>query len=118
MTSVRGLLKKRADGPSLYRRAWTKTDDSLVLEARAQTLAIQRIQIWLRLAYSVLALAVLIGYWGFAEGGGMVPGVIGVLMAVVALACVFVLRTGIAHGRANVQAMLAELEQRKEHAPS
>lgn len=115
--ALRDMLHK-GDGPSLYRRAWTETDDPLVAEARAQTLAIQRLQTWLRLAYSALALAVLLGYWGFAEGGGTVPGVFGVVIGVVALACVLVLRTGIAHGRSNVQAMLSELERRKNNAPS
>ena len=37
----------------------------------------------------------------------------GVIAAAVALVVVLVLRTGIAHGRANVQAMLEALEQRK-----
>ena len=110
---LKDMWRQGTDGPKLYRRAWTQSDDPLVAEARAQTLAIQRLQVWLRLAYSALALAALLGYWGFAEGGGPVPGVCGVLLGVVSLACVMVLRTGIAHGRANVNAMLAELEQRK-----
>ena len=110
---VRDLLHADDGGPSLYRRAWSETADPLVAEARAQTLAIQRLQIWLRLAYSVLALAVLAGYWGFAEGGGTIPGVLGVVTGTVALVIVMVLRTGIGRGRENVQAMLAELERRK-----
>ena len=106
--------RKAGKRPSLYRRAWSETDDPLVAEARAQTLAIQRLQTWLRLAYSVLALAALLVYWGFAEGGGPVPGVLGGLVGALALVCVIVLRTGIAHGRTNVQAMLEELERRKD----
>lgn len=101
---------KAGDRP-LYRRAWHDTDDPLVAEARAQTLAIQRLQVWLRLAYAVLALAVLLAYWGFAEGGGLVAGVSGIVVGIPALACVMVLRTGISHGRANVNAMLTALEQ-------
>jgi len=116
--ALRDLLRKGDDGPKLYRRAWSETSDPLVAEARAQTLAIQRLQIWLRLAYSILALAVLAGYWGFAENGGTVPGVIGVLVGIVALAVVLVLRTGIGRGRENVQAMLAELERRKDSVSS
>lgn len=41
------------------------------------------------------------------------PLVAGIVLGVVAFGCVIVLRTGISHGRANVQAMLNELEQRK-----
>lgn len=111
---LRDVVRAARKGePTLYRRAWTQSDDPLVQEARAQTLAIQRLQVWLRLAYSVLALAALLGYWGFSENGGLVPGVTGVILGVVSLVVVLVLRTGIAHGRANVQAMLEALEQRK-----
>ena len=106
---LRETLRGKANIPSLYRRPWQETDDPLVAEARAQTLAIQRLQLWLRLAYSVLALAVLLGYWGFSEGGSTVAGVCGVIVGVFALACVLVLRTGIAHGRKNVNAMLDAL---------
>ena len=110
---LRQLLGREVRHPSLYRRAWRETNDPLVAEARAQTLALQRLQLWLRLAYSVLALGVLLGYWGFAKDGGLVPGVIGCVIGALALACVFVLRTGISHGRRNVNAMLDELEHRK-----
>ena len=94
----------------LYRRKWEETSNPLVNEARAQTLAIQRLQVWLRLAYAVLAVAVLLGYWGFSEGGGIVAGVAGVVLGVISLLVIVVLRTGISNGRQNVNAMLAELE--------
>lgn len=109
---LREFFRGAAEKPSLYRREWRETDDPLVAEARAQTLAIQRLQLWLRLAYSALALGALLGYWGFAEHGGTVAGVCGVIVGVLALVCVLVLRTGIAHGRSNVNAMLQVLEQR------
>lgn len=94
----------------LYRRKWEETSNPLVNEARAQTLAIQRLQVWLRLAYAVLAVAVLLGYWGFSEGGGIVAGVAGVVLGVISLLVIVVLRTGISNGRQNVNAMLEELE--------
>jgi hypothetical protein len=116
---IRDMFRRGQDGPALYRRAWTESNDPVVTEARAQTLAIQRLEVWLRLVYSALAFAVLLGYWGYAEGGGRAPLVAGIVLGVVAFGCVIVLRTGISHGRANVQAMLAELEKRKsEKAPS
>ncbi len=112
--SLRELFRRDGEGPSLYRRAWSKTDDPLVAEARSQTLAIQRLEVWLRLAYSALAGAALLTYWGFAGDGSTTFGVVGVLVAALSFACVVVLRTGIAHGRRNVMAMLDELEQRKD----
>lgn len=112
--SLMDALRGAAREPSLYRREWQQTDNPIVAEARAQTLAIQRLQIWLRLAYSALALAVLLGYWGLAQGNAPVLGVIGVVMGVFALICVFVLRTGIAHGRQNVEAMLDALSKTRQ----
>lgn len=108
---LREKLRSKDGSPSLVRRAWRETDDPLVAEARAQTLALQRLQVWLRLAYSFLALGVLLGYWGFVEGGPLVWGIVGVVVGVGALACVLVLRTGIAHGRRNVEAMLEALSR-------
>ncbi len=94
----------------LYRREWVETDNPLVNEARAQTLALQKLQVWLRLAYAALALAALLGYWGFAENGGLAPGIVGIVLGVISLGVVIVLRIGIDHGRKNVNAMLKELE--------
>ena len=111
---LREAFRGKDGEPSLYRRAWKETDNPLVVEARAQTLAIQKLQLWLRLAYSVLALAVLLGYWGFQEGGGLVAGIAGVVIGVLALVCVLVLRTGINNGRKNVNAMLESLQPNKE----
>jgi hypothetical protein len=111
--NLREILRSgHGDAPSLYRRAWAESNDPLVAEARAQTLAIQRLEVWLRLAYSVLALAFLLAYWGLAEADNRVAGVIGIVLGVLAFAVVFVLRTGISHGRSNVQAMLTHLEER------
>ncbi len=112
------VFKGKRGEPSLYRKAWSKTDNPVIAEARAQTLALQKLQLWLRLVYSALALAVLLAYWGFNEGGGLVAGVCGAVVGVLALACVLVLRTGIAHGRQNVNAMLSSLETHSDSTPS
>ena len=93
----------------LYRRKWAETDNALVNEARAQTLAIQRLQVWLRLAYAILAIAVLISYWGFTTANALVAGIVGVVLGVCAFLVVAVLRVGISNGRKNVNAMLEEL---------
>ena len=110
--ALRDLFVSGDGKPKLYRQAWSETSDPLVAEARSQTLAIQRLQIWLRLAYSVLALAALLGYWGFTDGHSIVLGVVGVVLGCLALAIVMVLRTGIRNGRHNVEAMLQVLEDR------
>ena len=89
----------------IHRRKWVETDNPLVKEARAQTLALQRLQTWLRLGYAVLAAAVLLAIWGFTEGGGIVAGVVGIVLGLLTLAFVIILRVGIAHGRQNVNAM-------------
>lgn len=97
----------------LYRREWVETDNPLVNEARAQTLALQRLQVWLRLGYAILSAAVLLAYWGFAENGGMVAGVVGVILGILTFVVVMILRMGIGNGRRNVNAMLEELEASK-----
>ena len=111
MTKLSDALHDKSGERVLYRHAWQETDNPLVAEARAPTLALQRLQTWLRLAYSALALGVLLGYWGFAQDGGRVAGVAGVVVGVLALVCVLVLRRGIDHGRRNVSAMLDALER-------
>lgn len=104
------LLRRNGGDPALYRRQWSETSDPLVAEARSQTLAIQQLQLWLRLAYSALALAVLLGYWGLSGRQHLVLGIAGSVLAVLFFAVVVVLRTGIRNGRRNVEAMLKVLE--------
>lgn len=94
----------------LYRRKWEETNNPLVIEARAQTLAIQRLLVWLRLGYATLAVAALLCYWGFTEPIKVVPAAIGVVLGLASLLVIIVLRTGIRNGRRNVNAMLDELE--------
>ena len=97
----------------IYRRKWAESSNPLVIEARSQTLALQRLQTWLRLAYALLAAAVLLAYWGFVEADQIVFGVCGCVMAVVVFAAVVVLRIGIRNGRENVSRMLDVLESQK-----
>jgi|GEM_PF-510178 len=113
--ALRDLFVSSDGKPKLYRQAWSETSDPLVAEARSQTLAIQRLQLWLRLAYSALALAALLAYWGFTDGHSIVLGVVGSVLGSLALGVVMVLRTGIRNGRNNVEAMLRALEAKREH---
>ena len=112
--ALRDLLRSREGRPTLYRQPWSETSNPLVAEARSQTLAIQQLQLWLRLAYSALALAALLGYWGFTDGKSIPAGIAGVVLGVFSLAVVIILRTGIANGRRNVEAMLETLRPDKE----
>ena len=47
---------------------WTRED--LVREAKLQTDAIQRLNVWLRIGYSLLAVGFLVGYWASTAGEG------------------------------------------------
>ena len=47
---------------------WTR--DDFIREARLQTDAIQRLNVWLRLGYSLVAVGFLLGYGGFYGGFG------------------------------------------------
>ena len=107
--ALRDMLRPNGEKLTLHRQAWSETSNPLVKEARAQTLAIQQLQIWLRLAYSALAIAVLMGYWGFTDGKSLPLGIVGVVIGVVSLVVIIVLRTGINNGRRNVEAMLEAL---------
>ena len=107
--ALRDLLRPYGEKWTLYRRQWAETDNPLVKEARAQTLAIQRLQMWLRLAYSALALAALLGYWGFTDGKNLPAGIAGIVLGALSLGVVIVLRVGISNGRRNVEAMLEAL---------
>lgn len=94
----------------LYRREWEQTDNPIVNEARQQTLALQRLQTWMRLAYAGIAAGALLAYWGFTQGSNVALAVVGVIVAVLFFAIAMVFRIGISHGRKNVNAMLEHLE--------
>ena len=71
---------------------WTRED--LVREAKLQTDAIQRLDVWLRLGYSLVAVGFIVGYWGFYGGGGTGFGVLGVILLVVGAVMSVVLKGG------------------------
>lgn len=84
---------------------WTRND--LIKEARLQTEAIQRLGVCLRLGYSLLAVGVILTYWGLCSGGGVVACVVGVVLALVGAVSSLLLRVGITNARKNVGAILA-----------
>ena len=44
--------------------------EDLIREAKLQTDAIQRLNVWLRLGYSLVAIGFLLGMWGYQGGPG------------------------------------------------
>ena len=83
---------------------WTRED--LVREAKLQTDAIQRLNVWLRIGYSLLAIGFLVGYWGFYGGGSKGFGVLGVALLVVGAVMSVVLKVGTTNAKKNVRAIL------------
>lgn len=47
--------------------------DDLIREAKMQTDAIQRLNVWLRLGYSLVAIGFLMGMWGMQEAPAGCP---------------------------------------------
>ena len=84
---------------------WTRED--LVREAKLQTDAIQRLNVWLRLGYSLVAAGFLVGYWGFYGGGGTGFGVLGVVLLVIGALVSAVLKVGTTNAKRNVRSILA-----------
>lgn len=90
---------------SLDTSGWTRED--LIREARLQTDAIQRLNVWLRLGYSLVAAGFIVGYWGFYGEGGTGFGTLGVVLLVVGAVVSVVLKVGTTNARKNVQALMA-----------
>lgn len=90
---------------SLDTSDWTR--DDLIREARLQTDAIQRLNVWLRLGYSLVAAGFIVGYWGFYGGGGTGFGVLGVVLLAVGAVVSVVLKVGTTNAKKNVQALMA-----------
>ena len=97
---------------------WTRED--LVREAKLQTDAIQRLNVWLRIGYSLVAAGFLLGYWGFYGGGGTVSGVLGVVLLVLGALVSVVLKVGTTNAKKNVRNILAaagvDLDEKDEEA--
>lgn len=90
---------------SLDTSDWTR--DDLIREARLQTDAIQRLNVWLRLGYSLVAAGFIVGYWGFYGGGGTGFGALGVVLLVAGAVMSVVLKVGTTNAKKNVQALMA-----------
>lgn len=83
---------------------WSRTD--LVREAKLQTDAIQRLRVWLRLGYSLIALGAIVAYWGYYGGGGSLACALGVGVLLVGIAASAIMRAGVSNARKNVLSIL------------
>ncbi len=97
---------------------WTR--DDLIKEAKLQTDAIQRLNVWLRIGYSLVALGFILGYWGFYGGGGTGFGIAGVVLLLVGALVSVVLKVGTTNAKRNVRGILAaagvDLDEKNEEA--
>lgn len=80
--------------------------EDLVKEAKLQTDAIQRLEVWKRLAYSLLAVGFLLAYWGFENGGPGWSGPVGIVVAIASGLASFVLWRGVNNAKTNVKHIL------------
>ena len=80
--------------------------EELVKEAKLQTDAIQRLNVWLRLGYSLVAVGFLVGMWGM-QGGPSWGGPLGVACLVIGVPMAIVLKVGTTNAKKNVERMLA-----------
>ena len=82
---------------------WSSQD--IIREAKMQTDAIARLDVWKRLAYSLVAIGFVLGLWG-ANVANTIGIVAGVLCLVVGIPASVVLTVGVSRGRSNVKHML------------
>lgn len=87
---------------------WTR--DDLLKEAGMQTTAIQKIKVWLRLAYSAATIGFLLGWWGIYGSGPFAVGVVGVVLLVVGILLAVPIKIGVTNAEKNVQRILAAVE--------
>lgn len=83
-----------------------ETTDPLLKEAQDQTKALMRLQVYKRLAYSLVAIGAILVMWGFFNGGGTGFGIAGIVCLVLGVPSSYILHVGIKHGQQNVKNML------------
>lgn len=93
------------------KRERTPEQDQLVMEAHMQTQALQTLRVWLRIAYSAIALGFLLSWWIYMMGGPQQFGWVGIVLLVVGVLCAVPLHIGIKNGQKNVEKMLEVLKE-------
>lgn len=82
---------------------WNRQD--IIREAKMQTDVISRLDVWKRLAYSMVAIGFVLGLWG-TNVSNTIGIVAGVVCLVVGIPASIVLTVGVSRGRRNVEHML------------
>lgn len=95
-----------------------ETSDPLLKEAQDQTRALMRLQAYKRLAYSLVAIGVILVWWGLVGGSSRVAGIAGVVLVAIGVPSSAVLYVGIKHGKQNVENMLFDYEVQHAGRPS
>ena len=95
-----------------------ETSDPLLKEAQDQTRALMRLQAYKRLAYSLVAIGVILVWWGLVGGSSRVAGIAGVVLVAIGAPSSAVLYVGIKNGKQNVENMLFDYEVQHAGRPS
>ena len=80
--------------------------NQLILEAKMQTKALQRLSVWKRAALSLAAVGILLIYTGFFMELNILRGVFGILITVAAGSGALLIQVGRRHGIKNVENIL------------
>lgn len=94
---------------------WSRAD--LIKEAKMQTDAIQRLRVWLRLGYSLVAVGAVLLIWSSASNVGVAAG-IGIACLVLGIPASIILKVGIGRATANVKGILAQAGVKDEGSPA
>lgn len=84
---------------------WSR--DDLIKEAKMQTDAIQRLKVWLRLGYSLIAIGAILLIWSSSVSNG-VAAVAGGVCLVFGIPASVILKVGITRAKANVEGILSQ----------
>lgn len=84
---------------------WTRAD--LIKEAKMQTDAIQRLKVWLRFGYSLMAVGAILLIWSSSASNGT-AAVMGGACLVLGIPVSVILKVRITRAKANVEGILSQ----------
>lgn len=92
--------------------------ESLMIEAKMQTAALKKINVWKKLAIVASTIGVVIAYACLsATPSHLFPGILGIFLMVLGFAAAAVLNLGLKNGRRNVERMICAIDAgRKEES--
>ncbi|WP_058270669.1 hypothetical protein [Olsenella massiliensis] len=80
--------------------------EALIREADVQTRAIMNLEVWKRIAYSLLAVGALLAYWNIYQGGPAWALIVGIGTFVLSALASVMLYMVVERGKANVRTMM------------